>query len=81
MDHVLGRMSENSGCMSFGRVWITDLDFTNDAVIIAETIEVLSLSEFYLSREKAKPLKLRVPWIKTKVQAFGDILDATMESL
>ena len=31
--------------------------------------------------EEAEPLGLRVSWIKTKVQAFGDILDATVESI
>ena len=30
-------------------------------------------------RKKAEP-GLRVSWIKTKVKAFGDILDATVES-
>ena len=31
--------------------------------------------------EEAEPLGLRVPWINTKVQAFGEILDATVESI
>ena len=36
MDHVLGRMSESSGCgASFGRVKITDLDFAGDVVVFA----------------------------------------------
>ena len=43
MDHVLGRMSENSGCeVSFGTVRITDLDSADDAVIFAETTDVLA---------------------------------------
>ena len=43
MDYVLGRMPETSGCgLSFGSVWITDFDFADDAVIFAETIEVLA---------------------------------------
>ena len=38
MDHVLGRMSEKSGCgMSFGTVRITDLHFADDAVILVAT--------------------------------------------
>ena len=74
MDHVLGRMSEKSGCgVSFGTVRITDLDFGDDAVIFAETTEVLAGAIDSLSEEK--PLGLRVSWMKTKVQAFGDILD------
>ena len=36
-------MSEKSGCgVSFGTVRITDLDCTDDAVIFAETTEVLA---------------------------------------
>ena len=30
--------------------------------------------------EEPEPLGLRVSWIETKVQAFGDILDVTIES-
>ena len=43
MDHVLGRMSEKSGCgLSFGTVRNTDLDFADDdALMFAETTEVL----------------------------------------
>ena len=38
MDHVLGRMWENSGYeMSFAAVWITDQDFEDDEVIFRET--------------------------------------------
>ena len=66
--------------MSFGTVRITDLDFADDAVIFAETTEVLTGALDSLS-EEAEPLGLRVSWIKTKVQAFGDTLDATVESI
>ena len=31
--------------------------------------------------EEAEPIRLRVSWIKIKVQAFGNILDATVESI
>ena len=42
MYHVLRRMTKKSNCgVSFGTVRITDID-TDDAVIFAETIEVLS---------------------------------------
>ena len=38
MDWILGRMSERSSCgASFGNVKISDLDFTDDVVIFAET--------------------------------------------
>ena len=42
MDWILGRMSERSSCgASFGNVKITDLDFADDAVIFAETLDIL----------------------------------------
>ena len=81
MDHVLGRMSEESGCgLSFATVRVTDLDFADDAVIFAQTTEIVAGALDSLS-EEAEPLRLRVSWIKTEVQAFGDILDATVESI
>ena len=76
MDHVLGRMSEKSDCgVSFGTVRMNDLDFAEDAVIFAETTEVLAGALGSLSKE-AEPLGLRVSWIKTKtkVPALGDIV-------
>ena len=64
MNHVMRRMSVKSGCgMSFGKVRITDLDFADDAVIFAETTEVLAEVLESLS-EEASPLGLRVSWIK-----------------
>ena len=79
MDHVLGWLSEKSGCgVSFETVRIIDLDFADDA----ETNEVLSCgAALELVSEEAEPIGLRVSWIKTKVQAFGDILDATIEPI
>ena len=80
-DHVLGRMPEKTDCeVSFGTVRITDLDFADDAVIFAETTEVLASALDLLSK-KADPLGFRVSWIKTKVKAFVGILDATVESI
>ena len=52
----------------------TDLECAVDAVIFTETTEVLANAPESLS-EETEPLGLRVSWIKTKVQAFGDILD------
>ena len=78
MDHVLV-MSEKSDCrVPFGRVRITDLDFADDAVVLAETTEVLAEALDSLW-EEAEPLGLRESWIKTKVQAFGEILDASIQ--
>ena len=78
---VLGRMSEKSGCVvSSGTVRITDLDFADDAVVFSEITEVTRLSPeaLELLSEKAKPLGFRLCWITTKVQKFGDILEATI---
>ena len=66
--------------MSFGTVRITDLDLADDAAIVAETTEVLAEKLDSLIEEE-EPLGLRVSWIKSKVQAFGDILDATIEAI
>ena len=42
MDWILGRKSERSSCGAlFGNVKISDLDVTDDAVIFAETLDIL----------------------------------------
>ena len=56
MDHVLVRMTENPGCgMWFGTVRITDLNFADNAVILAETTFVagalLSSSICYVEKQ------------------------------
>ena len=80
MDWIMDRVVDRSGCgVSFGDVRITDLDFADDAVIFAETLDVLTAALETLS-EEAEPLGLRVSWLKTKIQAFGDILDAAAKS-
>ena len=79
--HVLVRMLEMRGYgVPFGTVRTIDLDFADRAVIFAETTKVLADALDSL-REEAEPFGLRVSWIKTKFQAFGDILDATIESI
>ena len=71
-------MSETSSCCaSFGNVKISDLDFTDDAVIFAETLDIL-LGALEVLNEESEPLGLRVSWVKTKIQAFNDILDAAI---
>ena len=73
---ILGRMSERSSCgTSFENVKISDLDFADDAVIFAETLDIL-LGALEVLNEESEPLELRVSWVKTKIQAFSDILDA-----
>ena len=71
-------MSEQLGCcVSFETFRITHLDVLDDAVIFAEATEVLAegLESLF---EEAEPLRLRVTWKKTKIQAFGDILGVTL---
>ena len=52
MDHVLGKMSVNSGCgVSFGCVRITDLDFADDQNICEETPEVIAGALDFLNEE------------------------------
>ena len=68
------RLSDRSSCgASFGNVKISDLDFADDAVIFAETLDILLGT--------LEPLGFRVSWVKTKIQAFNDILDAAMLSI
>ena len=49
---ILGRMTERSCCgASFGNVKISDLDFTDDAVIFAEILDILLGTLEVLSEE------------------------------
>ena len=73
-------MFERSSCgASFGNVKISDLDFADDAVIFVETLDIL-LGALEVMNE-SEPLRLRVSWVKTKIQAFNDILDAAILSV
>ena len=81
MDWIMERVVDGSGCgASFGNVRVTDLDFADDAVIFAETVDILAEALESLS-EEAEPLGLCVSWAKTKIQAFGDILDSAIKSV
>ena len=81
MDWILRRMSERSSCgASFGNVKISDLDFTDDAVIFAETLDIL-LRALEVLNEESELLGLQVSWVKTKIQTFNDILDAAILSV
>jgi hypothetical protein len=70
MDWILER-TDDSGSLgaSFGDERFTDLDFADDAVIFAETLESSVLSLNVLSQE-SESLGLRVSWVKTKIQSF-----------
>ena len=81
LDSYLGRMSERSSCGAlFGNVKISDLDFADDAVIFTVTLDIL-LGALEVLNEKSEPLGLRVSWVKTKIQAFIDILDSAILSV
>ena len=74
MDWVLSRVLDQSYCeASVGNTKITDLLFADDAVMFAESLEVLVMVLEAL--QQAKPLGLQVSWPKTKVQVFGGFLD------
>ena len=77
----MGRMVEDSGCgVSFGDVRVTDLDFADDAVTFAETLELLVGALETLSFE-LEPLGLKVSWVKTKIQVFNDSLGVAVQSV
>ncbi|KAG0720514.1 putative uncharacterized transposon-derived protein F52C9.6 [Chionoecetes opilio] len=72
---------DQSDCgSSVGNTKITDLVFADDAVIFAESLEVLVMALEAL-HEEAKPLGLEVSWLKTKVQVLGDLLDEAVQSV
>ncbi|KAG0717684.1 hypothetical protein GWK47_053901 [Chionoecetes opilio] len=82
MDWVLDKVVDQSDCgTSLGNTKITDADvFTDDAVIIAESLEVLVMALKAL-HEEAKPLGLYVFWLKTKVPVFGGLLNEIVQSV
>ena len=77
----MGRVLERSSYgASFGNVKISDLDFVDDAVIFAETLDIL-LGALEVLNEKSELLGLRVSLVKTKIQAFNNILVAAILSV
>ena len=64
----------------FGTVKFSDLDFADDAVIFVETLDIL-LGALKVLNEESEPLGLWVSCVKTKIQAFNDILDAAVLSV
>ncbi|KAG2465817.1 CNG3 protein, partial [Polypterus senegalus] len=81
MDWVLGSVVGSSGCgASVGEERFTDLDFADDAVIFAESIEAL-IGELERLSEESECLGLRVPWKKNKIQAFNDLFGKAISSV
>ncbi|XP_045135735.1 cytochrome c oxidase assembly protein COX18, mitochondrial-like isoform X2 [Portunus trituberculatus] len=70
MDWVLGRVVDQSHCgASASNTEITNYVFVDDAVIFAESLEVLVMALEAL-HEEVMPLELQVSWPKTKIQIF-----------
>ena len=81
MGWTLVRMSARSSCdASFGNVKISDLDFADDAVIFVETLHIL-FGALEVLNEESELLGLWVSWVKTKIQAFDDTLNAAILSV
>ena len=58
----------------------TSDDFRDDAVIFAETLDILVRVHEAL-KEESEPLGLQVSWVTIKIQAFTDILDVAVVCL
>ena len=72
---------QNSHCgASVSNTEITDFVLADDAAIFAESLEILVMVLEAL-HEEVEPLGLKVSWAKTKVQVFGGVLDATVQSM
>ena len=81
LDWILGRMSKRSSCgASSGNGNISDLDLADDAVIFAVTLDIL-FGALEVLNEESEPLGLWVSWVKTKIQAFNDMLHAAILSV
>ena len=63
---------------SFGNV--SDLHFTDDAVIFADTLDIL-LGALDVLNDESVLLGLRVSWVKTKIQAFNYIFNVAILSV
>ncbi|XP_037777072.1 uncharacterized protein LOC119574055 [Penaeus monodon] len=82
-DSVLRERESGAYWVSMGPplgLLVSDLDFASDAVILAETLEVLEIALEAL-HEEAKPFGLSVNWTKITVQYFGDLLDVDIHSV
>ena len=81
MDWILEWRSERSSCCtSFGNVKISNLDFSDDAVIFVETLDII-LGALEVLNQESELLGLWVSSVKTKILAFNDIFDALILSV
>ena len=65
---------------SVGTTKTTDFVFADDAVIFVESLVVLVMA-LEAQQKEVKLLELQVSWFKTKVQAFGGLLDDITQEL
>ena len=71
----MGETMGKTDCgISLGEAPDTDLDFADDIVIFAETLEALVATLDTLSIE-SRSLGLKVSWINTKIQKFVNFFD------
>ncbi len=76
----IGQSRRSKSLWGVCRYKVTDLVFADDAVLLAESLDVLVMALEAL-HEEAKPLGLEVSWTKTKVQTFGGLLGNTVQSV
>ena len=75
MDRIMGStVGRGFSGASLGDERFTDLDFADDAVIFAETMQELTGFLEALSEESER-LGLRISWMKTKIQQFIHAVD------
>ena len=73
-------MEKTVSGISLGEAMITVLDFADNFVIFAETLEVLVGVLDILSTE-SKPLSVNFSWIKTKIHRFVTFIDENIDIL
>ena len=81
MDWVLGRVVNQSHCgESAGNTKITDYVFADDAIIFAESLDVLVVA-LKTIHEKTKLLRHQISSPKNKIRVIGGVLDETLLSI
>ena len=73
-------MSERSSCVHRLGMSKSQTLISPTIVIFSETLDIL-LGALEALNEESEPLGLQVSWVKTKIQAFNDILNAAILSV
>ena len=71
IDHLMTQVKERIQGVSFGNYHLTDLEYADDTIILATTIESLR-DALVIYQEEANKLCLRVSCPKTKAMHIGD---------